>query len=319
MSPTGTTAGAWAVLVRPSGNRLESFPMKDVGPRSVRLGVDGEGRRHLFVPLVIAPPSLPGDGDAVRFAVRHLAFGVDSGSVLDVACGDSSVHAEFDLLIEDVIASVDDPRSAGAAALEAIDRWRRLLALERGKRLSFIEQMGIAAEFAVLDRALSIDATVADAWRGPFREPHDFEFPSGCVEVKAVADSDSIEVHGLRQLARHDGRSLHLLLIEVFEAEDGATVLETAARLREVHDVDLDRPLALLGLSTAVDGPPLTRFRTGSVIVLDVEDTTPRLVPLPGSAEEDYSDVSYRLRTAALLPFASARGVDELLQEVLHA
>ncbi|WKK70543.1 PD-(D/E)XK motif protein [Rathayibacter oskolensis] len=293
--------------------------MKELGPRSVRLGLDSEGRRHLFVPTDEAPPHLPGDGEAVRFSIRHLAFGTDSGLVLDVECVDASVHAEFDLLVEDVVSGVDSVKSAGPAALEAVDRWRRLLALQRTKRLSFTEQMGLLAELTVLDRALSTDRTVVETWRGPFREPHDFEFSNGCVEVKAVSDATSIEVHGLRQLTSHDGRPLYLLLVEVFAADDGATVLETATRLREVHGVDLDKPFSALGLSTGVEDNALARFGTGSVVVIDPKDTAPRLLPSTGAAEDDFSEVAYRLRIAALLPFASALGLDELLQEVLNA
>lgn len=285
----------------------------------MRAALDEEGHRHLLVPIRKRPDRLPADGEAVVFDVSPLAFGFESGLVLDITCMDASVHAEFDLLIDEVVDSIDTLETAGAAALDAVERWRRLLALQRTKRLSFIEQMGLTAELMLLERALAIDPTSAGAWRGPFREPHDFEFSGGCVEVKALGDSTTVEIHGLKQLSEHEGRTLYLTLVEVFEAEDGATVFETAQRIRDVYGVDLTKPLAAARVDMDRADAAAARFSTGFVIVLRVTSDTPHLTPSSAASSDDFSDVSYRIRTAALLPHSSGQDLDELLKEVLHA
>ena len=179
-------SAAWAVLGRPSDKLLESYPLTQAGHRTVRAALDARGRRHLLVPIQKTPADLPVDGEAANFDIRPLAFAGDTGLVLDVTCTDSSVHPEFDLLIEDVLNAVASLDTAAADAIEAITRWRRFLALKGGRRLGFVEQMGLMAELVVLDRALDSNSDAVDAWRGPFKEPHDFEFDLGCVEVKAV-------------------------------------------------------------------------------------------------------------------------------------
>lgn len=262
---------------------------------------------------------MPADGEAVAFDVSPLAFGDETGLVLDIACLDVTVHTEFDLLIDEVVDSIETLETAGASALDAVERWRRLLALQRPKRISFLEQMGLAAELMLLDRALAIDPTSAGAWRGPFREPHDFEFGGGCVEVKAMGDSTTVEIHGLAQLVEHEGRPLHLTLVEVFEAEDGATIIETARSIRDAYGVDLAKPLTAAHVDMDHDGAGFARFATGFVIVLRITPDTPHLAVSSNASRDDFSDVSYRIRTAALLPHSSGQDLDELLKEVLHA
>ncbi|WP_308197284.1 PD-(D/E)XK motif protein [Rathayibacter sp. VKM Ac-2929] len=319
MSPRSSTAGAWAVLSRPSESRFESYLLRKVGARHVRAALDDEGHRHLLVPLKVRPKQLPQNGEVVVFDVLPLAFGDETGLVLDIACTDVSVHGEFDLLIDEVTDSIETLETAGAAALDAVDRWRRLLALQRTKGLSFIEQLGLAAELMLLEHALSIDATSIPSWRGPFREPHDFEFARDCIEVKALAGAATVEIHGLEQLSEHEAKSLHLALVEVSEADDGATVVETARRLRDRYGVDLSGPLSAARLDLEQDDSTLARFVTGFVIVIRVTGDTPRLTVSEGASSEDFSGVSYSLRTAALLPYSSGQDLDTLLKEVLHA
>jgi hypothetical protein len=311
----------WGLLGRADRGRVETFPVRELGHRSVRLATDDAARRHLLVPVTNVQHVLPPSGEAIAFELRPLAIGEDTGMTLDIACLDGDVHEEFDLLIEDVIDRVTTLQSAADETLRAIERWRKLFSARRGRLFTVIEQMGLMAELRVLDRALATEPHSIASWRGPFKEPHDFEFPGGCVEVKAIGgDLQHIEIHGLHQLDPHRDVPLRLVLLEVIQDAAGMDVVQYAKDIADRHDVELVAPFNALGLD--LDDPPerLSAFSVGeNVRIVPVTEAVPRLVPAPGTADDDISAVRFRIRIGSLLQLIAPEQLEDVLVEVANA
>jgi hypothetical protein len=308
----------WGLLGPASNGKVETYPLVSLGQRSVRLAIDDASRRHLLVPVNNVQHKLPPSGEAIAFELRPLAIGNDTGMTLDIACLDAEVHEEFDLLIEDVIDQVSSLLSAADETLQAIERWRKLFSARRGRPFTLMEQMGLMGELRVLHRALAASPEAVACWRGPFKEPHDFEFTSGCVEVKAIGgDLQHIEIHGLHQLEPHRAQPLRLVLIEVLQDPAGVDVMQYAEEISDQFDVELDTAFGALGLDLSNPPERLVAFSVAELArVVPVTSAVPHLTPTPGSSDEDFSAVRFRIRIAALLPFVSAETLDDVLGEV---
>ena len=190
----------------------------------------------------------------------------------------------------------------------AVDRWRALLAVRRGTRLSLTEQMSLFAELTVLDLVTRGGALPAAWWRGPRREPHDIVTPARAFEVKAVGrTSSTVTIHGVDQL-EPPGRPLALVLVEVVEAEDGRSLPDLVdGVLSRVDDLgDALWSLTAAGFDRAEPEHYPERFTVEDIGHLEVTDEVPRIVASsfgPTGAPTGLSRLQYRLDLDVLHPF----------------
>jgi hypothetical protein len=236
----------------------------------------------------------------LNVVVRTLSFGMGANNYVDIFCADRGLDDEFDDVVRDVLEEVQCATEPAKAALACVGRWRRLFRSRLVIGLGPEERRGLFAELAVLGAVLDQDKEVTvEAWTGPAREPHDFELPSRCVEVKAVsAASASIVVHGIDQLASHDDRPLRLLLIGVEERPDGFSLddmVEVVAQKRPGQATDLRKRLSSVGFA---GGLYPARYSIDEVTIVDVDDNTPALGPsdlVVGHLANGLSRLSYRV------------------------
>ena len=129
-------------------------------------------------------------------------FGAADEVFVDLSCTEQDLHAEFDDVVTDILESIRGVERPGIAALQAIARWRRLFRARLVRGLSIQAKLGLFAELTMLLALVDADpAFSVDLWRGPLREPHDFEAPGRCLEIKAVtSESDAVVIHGVSQL-----------------------------------------------------------------------------------------------------------------------
>jgi Putative PD-(D/E)XK family member, (DUF4420) len=299
---------AWAVLAPPRLDEFASYPLDiSFDGRPCRVAVDRSGARHLLIPATGEALSDDDRGSTLAISVRRLGFGTDVTEFVDLACMDVDLQAEFDDVILDVLDAVSAAELPGAAALASIRRWRRLFRNRLVRGLSRQARIGLFAELGLLSAMLDIEPTLtADIWRGPLREPHDFELIARCVEVKAVASSsEAIIIHGLRQLDTHGDRPLDLSLVEVVTDPNGTRLADIidAVLAKSQAEVDLQRRLELAGWFAASEALDVECFSVGSVLVTPVTVSTPRIVPssLPGGEVPlGISAVTYELSREVL-------------------
>lgn len=274
------------------------------GP-GMRLAVDHDGARHLLVAIQSTDRSMPSDVVSA-LTVRRKTYTFDgiAAIYLDVRCGRGDLFGTFDDLLVDIIAEVLDGGSADTA-LGVIDRWRSLLAVRGRQALSSSAQRGLFAELHTLQISQPAGSIDARVWRGPLQEPHDILTPSFALEVKSVGTyTRAVEFHGPMQLAE-PGRPLAVVLVEVDEDANGATVGEVANQVvvgATDRDLAVSR-LAMAGLAMADADSYTLRFAVRTIRHLVVGDATPRIVPasfVTGGLPEGLSYLTYGLEIASL-------------------
>ncbi|WP_030454752.1 PD-(D/E)XK motif protein [Herbidospora cretacea] len=317
---------AWAVLILPRARELASFPLDVVcHAQPCRVAIDGAGARHLLVPASDEAVAVDPRPAALGTVIRKLDFGGSTLSYVDLSCNEPSLFPEFDEVVADVLEAVSGARRPAAAAIDAIARWRRLFRSTPLRGLSYQGKMGLFAELTVLSSLVEADPHFrVDAWRGPLREPHDFETAARCIEVKALSQaSDTIAVHGLEQLNTHDGRPLDLVLLRVVEDPDGWTVTDLVEKLRGsvASQADFRSRLSAAGWSQQPDRPDADRFAAEETRRIVVGSDTPRVVPsslVAVSLPEGVGELTYQVDLAALLPHSTGASLAEIAEEAVR-
>jgi hypothetical protein len=317
---------AWAVLSPPRVKDFESFPLGlSFGGHPCRAALDAAGSRHLLVPDAGEGVMVDPRPAALGTTLRKLSFGGPASAYLDVSCSEKELYGEFDDVLSDILEEIEGSDRPVSAAVRIVARWRKLFrsALVRG--LSAQAKRGLFAELTVLAELIAADSAFpVDAWRGPLKEPHDFEAPAGCIEVKAVGvEGGPIVVHGLDQLARHNDRPLDLVILRVVEDPDGLTIADLVTRLRHAGAswVELRQRLAAVGWHDDPSRPDTDAFAVDEVLCVRVTDAVPRLVPrslVAGAVPEGIGDVQYGIELASLLPYSSGASLAEIASEAAH-
>jgi hypothetical protein len=319
-------ARGWAVLAPPRDSELASYPIDiTFAGIAVRIALDRAGFRHLLVPA--AGESLPLDvrPSTLTVAVRKLEFGADDSIYVDLSCTELDLHAEFDEVLTEVLESIRGVEKPGTVAMQSIARWRRLFRSRLVRGLDSQAKVGLFAELCVLSALLDGDRDFSvDRWRGPLREPHDFETANSCLEVKGRgADSDAVVIHGLEQLQAHSARPLNLILMTVVPDPEGASIGDVVERLlpRVNSRADLRALLDAAGFHLKSDIPDTETFTVDSVMSVRVDDSVPRIVPSSlrmGVVPAGVTDVTYRIDFDALLPHATSASLDEIARDALR-
>ena len=317
---------AWAVLSPPRVRELESFPLElAFDGVACRVALDRTGVRHLLIPAGNEIVAVDARQAVLGLAVRKLVFGGAAAVYVDVSCSEAELYPEFDEVAADVLEEISDCGEPASVTLRTVARWRKLFAGRLVRGLGRPAKLGLFAELTLLSHLLDADPTFAvENWRGPLREPHDFEAPTRCLEVKALgAAVDTVVIHGLDQLDTHDGRPLDLVLVRVVEDPDGMTITDLVDDVRDsTAPASLLRSrLAAAGWAADPERPDTEFFTVQDVLRVTVSADLPRLVGsslVGGSLPEGLHDLRYELDVAALLPAAVSASLPALAEEAVR-
>jgi hypothetical protein len=317
---------AWAVLVPPAGtdlSQLSSFPLDlAFGDLECRVALDGRGSRHLLVPADGETVVADARPSTLNQTVRKLIFGKQEAVYIDISCVDLDLYPEFDDVVTDVLEAVQGSNKPGEVALQTVARWRRLFRSRLAHGLSADAELGLFAELTVLSALLDTDPDFdVDLWRGPLREPHDFEAPRRCIEVKALGvESKDVVIHGLDQLDQHGDRPLDLALITVVADPEGTTIADL---VEQIHDrvrpaLNFRSRLRATGWSHDVGRSERNSWSIAEVLRVNVGVATPRLVSsslVTGTLAQGVRGISYSVELTALLPFVVGSSLVELAED----
>ncbi|MFJ9075542.1 PD-(D/E)XK motif protein [Streptomyces sp. NPDC102278] len=274
---------------------------------ALRLGLDGDGLRHLLVPI---GPAAGVEDDVrsagVRLTTRTLSH--DDGLPVryaDIACLRRDLAGTFTGLVADLAGLIlAEPDQAPSLIVRTLHAWRLLLA---GASTSWTvpRLAGLFAELRVLEALLDVNPQAVRAWLGPLGCPQDFRGAHHAIEVKAgvAAEGRVVHVHGVDQLETPTGGTLTLAWSRVTEstAPGARSVPDLLAACRERID-DLgafETRLTALGLPGG-DGSTIdrVRFLTAEQRWYDVSGDFPRVVPgsfVGGAAPAGVRGVEYRI------------------------
>jgi len=273
--------------------------------RELVQAVDDMGQHHLLIPAdaTLHPENTRGP---LAMSFRQFRFGTGTGTDIegryfDIHCRLPALNKQFDKVIGEVIDVVTGSNHPVGAAAAALSAWRRLFAtLADVRPLTHQEKLAAFGELSVLQDLVDghPDFRVV-SWTGPKREPHDFELEDVSIEVKSVGgDSDTINVHGLSQLAQVDEKDLYLIICRVVEDPSGRTLSELLSEILTICDdpAALRERAGQLGVSEVMED--ITRFKVTESLIGTVAGDFPRITADTLGAELAgmVSRVGYELR-----------------------
>lgn len=320
-----TLQRAWAVLRRPSGDQLESFPLEvKFGEVECRAALDSAGVRHLLIPCIDEAPELDPKPATLGACVRPLVFNQEAVTYLDISCSDASLHGEFDEVMLDLLEEIAGSSSPATVAATVLSRWRKLFRNKIFQGLGHEAKLGLFAELMLIRALLSSPVGFdPETWRGPLREPHDFELPSRCVEVKALSEEgEGFIVHGWDQLDTHDDRRLDLALVTVVPDPDGVSLSDLISEIRAATRPDLragfDARLVAAGWDPGNPPTEVDYFTLGPIFLIAVDDGVPRLTPAKlatGIKPDGISGLRYRVSLDSVISLTYGSSISSLLDE----
>lgn len=223
---------------------------------AVEVAVDGEGHRHLLLPL------LPGEAveeDRTGRAVQLHAVRLDHSEFVSLQCHIPALNGFFARLAEEILDEVADAASPARAARQVFGQWRELLAASDSAVLGDDALAGLLAELMCLEEIVTHAGPAAvDTWAGPTGGVHDFRNGQRAMEVKAtrVREGRVVKISSVDQLDPTPGDVLHLAVHRFGDAaadEAAETLPGIIDRLLDagVGATELFRRLTAAGYSPA--------------------------------------------------------------------
>lgn len=289
----------------------------------VRIGVDDGAARHLLVP--VGDEEVHGDDSdgVVTVLVKDYTFQRTTLRYVDVACARPDLAPAFDNVLVDILGQLEATSTPAGTTVQAVQRWRTLLATRRSSKLTLTQQMSLFAELVVLAMVSGGERTDPRWWCGPLREPHDILLPTFALEVKAVGESSqSVTIHGVEQLQPPD-RPLALVVVEIVQDNEGRTLPDIVDEFmgRTTDAGETLWRLAKAGYERLDADRYQERFTVVGMSYLEVTDSTPRIVEASfaaGSLPPGISRLQYRVDLEELGP-RMTRGENALLSWVAGA
>ncbi len=277
----------------------------------------------------VATRSLPAAKDrpdciGFRLDFETVEKGPNGRCRLCLVLKDRSYGEIFATLAQDVadnVAGAPTELAAVRTLLSRLNTWQRFLERFGNKMLSIEEQAGLFAELTVLEQDLLGalgPAAAVNAWRGPFREVHDFRTGHVSIEVKAslAAAAATFRVSSLEQLDPGNASCLLIRHIALAAGQGSGEALPVVVgRLRDAlrkqdpgAATEFDSRLMECGyLDDQADAHGDNGFSVRVSRWFEVREGFPRL--LPGSVPAGIVAAKYTLALAQCLPYEVAADV----------
>jgi len=207
-----------------------AFP--DISKR-VFAGMGADGYRHFLIPLLEKEEGLNDNrsrGISVsceELKIKSQEQNLKVSKYIDIACRDSAGFEAFDVIGQEIAASLE---SSGISKSEAVSgvlsKWRYFWGKPAASLLSYNEIVGLFAELWYLNKWILPYLSPVEAvngWRGPYGSRHDFEWPNQSIEVKGTSSAQG-RVHwinGIEQLSPPEKGELYFFSLRVRD-EGGA-------------------------------------------------------------------------------------------------
>ena len=202
--------------------------------REIFAGRDSDGYPHLLIPETSSGSALTGPLSAFIFSeTRSLEDGDGNlQSFVDLACHSKDVDGIFApicLEISETLSTSSAATQDGLLTLfeSIIQKWRDVLEALAEITSPKNQKIGLIGELVFLEQLMRNRGKVAfDAWFGPDKSRHDFEFKDEAFEVKSstVLHRKICTIHGLNQLSAAPGTELQLVHLQFEEAVSGISV-----------------------------------------------------------------------------------------------
>lgn len=222
------------------------FRLKQLAIGGLYIGIDGDGYRHLLLPLNHENEAYRDErsrGLLVQGKLIELNNEPERKAFLDVMCTASNGHSGMNLCSSDIVREVAAGDSSLTAVRKTLDKWRRFWGGVTSAVLSDDAVKGLFGElwflvFWVLPRG----TRHVTNWVGPGGSRHDFEWNTLSVEVKTTTSirGHIHTINGLDQLQAPENGPLYLYSL----------------RLRREQGAANSVPVLIDGIQNALQGEP---------------------------------------------------------------
>lgn len=314
---------AWSELPIAALGQLSGIRAPGLPPHTpIYIAVDPERRRQLLV-------ALPAESEPLKLTVtRGLQVRTDELRVggssartyIQLVCLHPAHYSTFAALGANIVAAVaSDPSDPKAALARCLDRWRSFWAVDQSG-LSREQALGLFGELWFLLRWMGPLSVASIArWQGPLGARHDFQWPTGSVEVKTAASgSGTVPVHFIGSLDQLDAPEVgQLYMFSLHVADDSLAANSLPVLAEQIiaalkHDTDalglFSERLAKSGYNPADSTRYARPLRVLSEELFRVDESFPKLTTgtfQPG-LPSGVAGVSYSLSMAACAPWRLA-------------
>ena len=185
--------------------------------RRLLIFLDEDHRLHLVIAvdsvdkLKIINPKVNG----LKIGIKKYRFHDSAAQqFIDLECGLAGFAGEFTEIVREISALIlVDKTDPEIAVNRTVATWQAFWGAEKKQLMTDEEQIGLYCELIVLQRLCRINAASAlQAWKGPLKEKHDFQFTEWSFEVKATRrDRHMHVISGIDQLDPLAGKHLALI------------------------------------------------------------------------------------------------------------
>lgn len=316
-------AGTWALLQRPESKQIRSSHTNlSIGGRSVHVGVDRFGAKHLLLPHMDAP------GDANIWRSRSLKLtrsnftGVDGAhrTWLLLRCNKPDAEDAYLRLCAQIVRRLSEADSSVIVAqtVSILDEWQDLFGGYGSGASSLI---GIIGELLLLKRLARVDPVYAlRAWEGPRGGRHDFRNGAAALEVKTTGNSTAriVSVSGIAQLATPADGSLHLLFTRLERVPGGSITLPSLVDQLAELGISRTELLEILEDSGYNVDRDTASFELQETCLYKVDENFPKLLKssfVAGDVPMGISSVSYSVDLNCAVPLP-AKAMDPILDSL---
>jgi hypothetical protein len=214
-------------------------------------------------------------------------------------------------LCNDILELVSSGENTQEATQYVLKKWGLFLAKPKVSRLSEQQIIGLFGELLVLEWLIINDkspAKVLEGWKGPKREPRDFEYDAWWIESKATRRKDKVvEIHGINQLESPNNGVLYLWLSQLnVDSAKGDSLCHIVNRLESlfmsvVDLVDFRNKLSEAGFDLR-DSAYYNEFlySKDETTLYKVNDTFPKIISSSLIVPEKVVSLSYNIELLGL-------------------
>lgn len=223
---TGRNLGLYRAMTPSGYNFASGF--------SPLVGIGSDNRLHLLLPVKsLRTVREDHDSSGVVIVGRELLDGGRRQAFADLECREIDLSKTYILLVEEVLASLENASAEPVeVAHQVLRRWRDLLVRPPTDRLSTGALAGLLGELLLIADSPA-PPKIFDCWSGPSRIRHDFQIGKLAIEVKTTlsADGQSVTVHGLSQLEPPNHGVLLLVRYRLEKSSVGTSVCDVLDRI----------------------------------------------------------------------------------------
>ncbi|OCH60192.1 hypothetical protein A6D98_12480 [Aliivibrio fischeri] len=280
---------------------IRSIPLLSVNKRSYYAAMSYPDNAESIMIEVSTDTTIPSSVDSLGFSITCQLLPNKKYVIVVTKSKDASFDIFYAMCI-DLIDCVSHSEYS-SAIISRLFAWKNFMKTPTNY-LSQSSERGLFGELIVLNKLVDVcgaHSKLLDSWLGPIRGLHDFEFPSGSIEVKStIKSSNCAQITSLDQLDVAAESSLYLALVKLKKCTSSGQTLDdlvenTVARIDSSLKPDFYSKLIFCGYlpNYQISRPFRVQYRSSECYYYHVDQAFPCLTA--SNVPHQVKSISYQL------------------------